>query len=189
MSLLQKRSGWIPPLFPVQGLYSFFSLLFFLFFKHRTVSISCIRPDGKLIRSETASKRLRQGIGRLLFVSIFSNSFLFFPGANLAYIGERTEPRWEIPADIIARSWITKRYVTKLMGKKKKPCREYRAGKDTPSIVPRMLERVHQRFTPLRLPIVKTYRENWKQFQRFPTIDDLFRREGRSVKRKRVFEK
>lgn len=104
MSLLQKRSGWIPPLFPVQGLYSFFSLLFFLFFKHRTVSISCIRPDGKLIRSETASKRLRQGIGRLLFVSIFSNSFLFFPGANLAYIGERTEPRWEIPADIIARS-------------------------------------------------------------------------------------
>lgn len=102
------------------------------------------------------AKRIDPNV-RLLFVSIFSNSFsLFFPPTRTWPISgtERTERPSSLrntAADIIARSRIAgiiKRYVTKLMERMKKPCREYRPGKDTSStsIVPRMLERVHSTF-------------------------------------------
>ena len=127
------------------------------------------------------AKRIDPNV-RLLFVSIFSNSFsLFFPPTRTWPISgtERTERPSSLrntAADIIARSRIAgiiKRYVTKLMERMKKPCREYRPGKDTSStsIVPRMLERVHSTF---QLPIA--YREKWKQFSTI--FNDLFRRDA-----------
>lgn len=171
---------------------NFLIILFFsfFFFKHRIVSISCIRPDGELIRYEMASfrprnERVRQNVSIRTFVYyLFRFSAILFPfffhrrelGLYRGQRGRRGLPRWEIPRRILLRdrvAGIIKRYVTKLMERMKKPCREYRPGKDTSStsIVPRMLERVHSTF---QLPIA--YREKWKQFSTI--FNDLFRRDA-----------
>lgn len=127
------------------------------------------------------AKRIDPNV-RLLFVSIFSNSFsLFFPPTRTWPISgtERTERPSSLrntAADIIARSrrGNNKKIRDEVDGKNEKTVSRISTRErytSSTSIVPRMLERVHSTF---QLPIA--YREKWKQFSTI--FNDLFRRDA-----------